>query len=160
MTVLDWGLLLVWLGVALCGFWKGAIRIVFGVGGAGAGVWLAVVAGPDLTITLEQYARPAWVAMVLGYLLPVLICLVICFAAGWGLERTMQALHLGWLNRLGGAVLAGFTAALLLAVILVYAARYSPAWADLCRRSLLTPYLLALLELLIPPAEATGPSTS
>jgi uncharacterized membrane protein required for colicin V production len=151
MTVLDWGLLLVWLGVALCGFWKGAIRIVFGLGGAVAGIWLAIVAGPDLTLTLEEYTHSTWVAMLLGYLLPVVSCLVICIAAGWGLERTMKALHLGWLNRLAGALLAGFTAALMLAVVLVYAARYSPALANLCKSSLLTPYLLMLLELLIPP---------
>jgi uncharacterized membrane protein required for colicin V production len=153
MTVLDWGLLLVWLGVALCGFWKGAIRIVFGLGGAAAGLWLAIVAGPDLTITLEEYTHSTWLAMVLGYLLPVVCCLLICIAAGWGLERTMMALHLSWLNRLVGALLAGLTAALMMAVILVYAARYSPALAELCRRSLLTPYLLELLELLVPPAE-------
>jgi membrane protein required for colicin V production len=154
MTVLDWGLLLVWLGVALCGFWKGAIRIVFGLGGAVAGIWLAGVAGPDLTLTLEEHTGSSWLSMLLGYLLPVVTCLVICVAAGWGLERTMKALHLGWLNRLGGALLAGFTAALLLAVVLVYASRYSPMLANLCRSSLLTPYLLMLLELLIPPAEA------
>ena len=47
MTVLDWGLLIVWLGVALCGFWKGAVRIVFGLGGAIAGIWFAAVAGAD-----------------------------------------------------------------------------------------------------------------
>jgi membrane protein required for colicin V production len=157
MTVLDWGLLVIWLGVALCGFWKGAVRIVFGVGGAVAGIWFATVAGADVALALEEHISPPWLATVLGHGVPVLLCLGLCFAAGWGIERTLKAMKLGWLNRLGGAVLAGFAAALLLAVIVVAAARFSPAWAELCRRSLLTPYLLQLLEYLVPP-EAAPPA--
>lgn len=153
MTALDWGLLVVWLGVALCGFWKGALRIVFGVGGAIAGIWLAVATGSDLADYLvAQQGVPGLVASLVGYLLPLVICLVVAFFAGWGLERTMKALYLGWLNRLAGALLAGFSAALLLAVAVAYSARFSPAWAELCNQSLLTPYLLKLLEYLLPPA--------
>ena len=45
MTPLDWVLVVVWLGLTLGGFWKGAVRIIFGGGGLAAGLWLAVVAG-------------------------------------------------------------------------------------------------------------------
>ena len=47
MTVVDWVLVVVWLGLALGGFWKGAVRLIFGGGGLAAGVWLAVVSGAD-----------------------------------------------------------------------------------------------------------------
>ena len=29
MTLIDWVLVIVWAGIALSGFWKGAVRIVF-----------------------------------------------------------------------------------------------------------------------------------
>ena len=31
MTVVDWVLIVVWLGLTLGGFWKGAVRIIFGI---------------------------------------------------------------------------------------------------------------------------------
>ena len=45
MIFLDWVLLVLWLGITLSGFWKGAVRIVFGIGGFVVGLWLALVAG-------------------------------------------------------------------------------------------------------------------
>ena len=33
MTVVDWVLVVVWLGLTLGGVWKGAVRIIFGGGG-------------------------------------------------------------------------------------------------------------------------------
>ena len=45
MTVVDWVLIVVWLGLTLGGFWKGAVRMIFGGGGLAVGLWLAVIAG-------------------------------------------------------------------------------------------------------------------
>jgi uncharacterized membrane protein required for colicin V production len=158
MTVLVWCLVVVWLGLALCGFWKGAVRLVFGIGGAVVGAWLALVAGPDLILLLEQYMGPLWLAAVLGYLLPFVLCLALCLAAGWDLERTITTLKMGWLNRLLGAVLAGGAAAVLLTLLLVTASSFSPTWANLCDRSLLAPYLLSLLDLVSDPEGSTPPA--
>ena len=38
MTFLDWVLVVVWAGITLGGFFKGAIRIVFGLGGVALGI--------------------------------------------------------------------------------------------------------------------------
>ena len=48
-----------------------------------------------------------------GVILPVLLCAGLGLVAGWGFEKTLRALHLGWLNRLAGAGLAGAVAAAL-----------------------------------------------
>ena len=64
MTVVDWVLIVVWLGLALGGFWKGAVRIIFGGGGLVAGVWLAVVAGADAQAALEGVLGIPWLAAV------------------------------------------------------------------------------------------------
>ncbi len=147
MTLLDWVILLIWAGVALSGFWKGAIRIVFGLGGFAAGVWLAFTAGPGLESRLEAAVSLHWLAVVLARLLPLAACVLLALVAGWGLERTLRALHLGWLNRIAGAALAALLAAVLMGVLLGTAAGLSPAWAGYCSRSLLAPRLMAVVGL-------------
>jgi len=165
VTILDWGLLLLWLGVALSGFWKGAIRIVFGAGGALVGLWLALITGADLALWMTELISVQWLAAVLGRLLPILACVALFGVAGWGIDRTLQAMHLGWLNRIAGAVLAGAVAAVLLGVLLVTAVEYSPNWQESCERSLIAPRLVNLsqsifgsrpaVEELVPEVEVT-----
>jgi uncharacterized membrane protein required for colicin V production len=145
MTLLDWALLVVWLGVTLSGFWKGAVRLVFGGGGLVVGVWLAVTAGSDAAAALEPVVGISWIAVVLGRLLPLVACVLVGLVAGWGIERTLEALHLGWLNRLCGAGLAGAAGLLLLSLFLVTAMRLSPTFEEIAARSLLAPWLARML---------------
>lgn len=152
MTFLDWAIFLVWLGIALSGFWKGAVRIVFGLGGLVAGVWLAVVAGPEAELALQSMVGVDWLAAGLARLVAVLFCLLLCLVAGWGIEKTVAALHLGWLNRLAGAVLAGAVAVVLLAILVGTAARLSPRWGDWSQGSSLSPRLERVWELVAGPA--------
>lgn len=149
MTVLDWVLVVVWVGVTLAGFWRGAVQLVLGIGGAVAGIWLAVVAGEEIASELAGVVGPSWLPAVLGRLLPILLCTLVAWAAGWGFGATLKALRLGWLNRLLGAGLAGAAGALLLAVLLVSAARFSPTVAEACRESTLTPWLMTGLDLVL-----------
>lgn len=145
MTLLDWALLVVWLGVTLGGFWKGAVRLVFGGGGLIVGLWLAVVVGSDAAATLQPVVGIGWIAEVLGRLLPLVGCVLVGLVAGWGIERTLEALHLGWLNRLCGAGLAAAAGLLLLSLFLVTAIRMSPTFEEVAGRSLLAPHLTRML---------------
>ena len=149
MTVLDWVLIVVWVGLALGGFWKGAIRIIFGGGGLVAGLWLAVVAGADAQAALEGVIGIPWLSAVLGRVLLVVLCAGLCLLAGWGIERTLTAMHLGWVNRLLGALLAGAVAAVLLGLVVVVAIQFSPELASLCRESQVAQYLLWISENLL-----------
>jgi membrane protein required for colicin V production len=149
MTILDWVLVVVWLGLALGGFWKGAVRIIFGGGGLIAGLWLAVIAGDDAQAALEGVLGIPWLSAVLGRLLLVVLCAGLALLAGWGIERTLTALHLGWLNRLLGAGLAAAVAALLLGLVVVVAIQFSPDLARLCNESQVALYLLWISEMLL-----------
>ena len=149
MTFLDWVLIVVWVGLALGGFWKGAIRIIFGGGGLVAGLWLAVVAGADAQAALEGVIGIPWLSAVLGRVLLVVLCAGLCLLAGWGIERTLTAMHLGWVNRLLGALLAGAVAAVLLGLVVVVAIQFSPELASLCRESQVAQYLLWISENLL-----------
>jgi uncharacterized membrane protein required for colicin V production len=145
MTLLDWAIVVVSLGVALSGFWKGAVRVVFGVGGAAAGVWLAVVAGAELAATLLAALEPDWAAEVVAWLGLFVCCAGLGVVAGWGLERTLEAMGLRFLDRVLGALVVGGAGVFVVALLVVVAAQVSPAFADLCQRSLLPPYLLDLV---------------
>lgn len=160
MTLLDWALLAVWLGIALSGFWKGAVRIVFGVGGLLAGLWFALALGADVAQMLAGWVGDGWIAGVLGRALPLLACVAVCLIAGWGIDRTLQELHLGWLNRLGGAVLAGGAGLILLAVLLGTAARVSPQVRAAADRSLLASRLVGVWERAVGPQAELAEASS
>jgi membrane protein required for colicin V production len=154
MTVVDWVLVVVWLGLTLGGFWKGAVRMIFGGGGLAAGLWLAVVAGADAQAALEGVIGIPWLSAVLGRVLLVLLCTGLALLAGWGIEHTLQAMHLGWVNRLLGAVLAGLAAAFILGLMVIVAIQFSPELARLCRESQVAQYLLWLSEMLLGAVES------
>lgn len=137
MTILDIVLVVVWAGITLGGFFKGAIRIVFGLGGVALGLWLSVVVAPDLALSLTGLINSEWLTLILAYLLPLVVVALLCLLAGWGMEKTLEALKLGCVNRLLGAVLAGATAAAVLAMLLVTAVRLSPELAEMEERSVL-----------------------
>jgi len=144
----------VWLGLTLGGFWKGAVRIIFGGGGFAAGLWLAVIAGSDAQAALEGVIGIPWLAAILGRVLLVLLCTGLALLAGWGIEHTLKALHLGWVNRLFGAALAGLIAAFLLGLLVIVAIQFSPELARLCRESQVAQYLLWMSEMLLGAVEA------
>jgi len=87
MTVVDWVLVVVWLGLTLGGFWKGAVRIIFGGGGLAAGLWLAVVAGADAQAALEGVIGIPWLSAIAGRILLVVLCTGLALLAGWGIEH-------------------------------------------------------------------------
>jgi uncharacterized membrane protein required for colicin V production len=160
MTLLDWILLLVWIGVTLGGFWEGAVRLVFGGGGLFVGLWLAIAAGGDAATALEPLVGVDWLAAVLGRVLPLAGCVLVALAAGWGIERTLKALHLKWLNRLSGGVLAGVVAMLLLGLFLATAIRLSPTWGDWCSESVLAPRLVRIWGLALDSQDAAVDAVS
>jgi len=137
MTILDIVLVIVWAGITLGGFFKGAIRIVFGLGGVALGIWLSVVVGPDLAVSLTGLVNSEWLTLIMAYLLPLGVVALLCLLAGWGMEKALESLKLGCVNRILGATLAGAAAAAVLAILLVTAVRLSPELAAIEERSVL-----------------------
>ncbi len=154
MSFLDWVLIVIWIGLTLGGFWKGAVRLIFGGGGLVAGVWLAIIAGADAQAALEGVVGIEWIAAIGGRLLLVLLCTGLSLLAGWGIEHTLTSLKLGWVNRLLGAALAGAIAAVFLGMVVVVAIQFSPELAELCRESEVARYLLWVSETLLGAVES------
>jgi len=145
MTILDIVLVVVWAGITLGGFFKGAIRIVFGLGGVALGIWLSVIVGADLAVSLTGLVNSERLTLVMAYLLPLAVVSLLCLLAGWGMEKSLEALKLGCLNRLLGAGLAGAAAAAVLAILLVTAVKLSPELAAMEERSMLLPRVQAAM---------------
>jgi uncharacterized membrane protein required for colicin V production len=160
MTILDWLLVVIWAGITLGGFWKGAVRIVFGCGGLALGIWLSVVIGDDLLSSLVVGVSNQWLALALAYLGPVFVVSGLCFAAGWGMEKTLEGLKLGCLNRVLGAVLAGTVSAVVLAVLLVTAVGISPEVARYEERSALLARIHVALDWANGDQETEAPAAS
>lgn len=149
MTILDIVLVIIWAGITLGGFFKGAIRIVFGLGGVALGIWLSVVVGPDLAVSLTGLVNSEWLTLIMAYLLPLVVVSLLCLLAGWGMEKTLESLKLGCLNRVLGAALAGAAAAAVLAMLLVTAVRFSPELAAMEERSVLLARVQAAMGLAV-----------
>jgi uncharacterized membrane protein required for colicin V production len=147
MTILDLVLVVVWAGITLGGFFKGAIRIVFGLGGLALGIWLSVVIGPDLAVSLTGLVNSEWFTLIMAYLLPLVVVTMLCLLAGWGMEKTLEALKLGCVNRVLGAALAGAVAAAVLALLLMTAVRLSPELAAMEERSALLARVRAVMAM-------------
>jgi uncharacterized membrane protein required for colicin V production len=160
MTILDWVLVVIWTGITLGGFFKGAVRIIFGLGGVALGIWLAVVVGDDLVIAVANVVDQDWLALGLAYLLPVLLVSGLCLLAGWGMEKALEALKLGCLNRLLGALLAGVAAAAVLAILLVSAVRISPEVAAIEERSVLLSKVQVMMGWAVAAHDAEAPTAA
>jgi membrane protein required for colicin V production len=160
MTVLDWVLLCTVLGIALGGFWKGAVRLVFGIGGLLAGLWLAVTAGDPVALALVELlpVSVSWIGTVVGPILLFAVGAGVFFIAGWGIDRTLEGLRLGWLNRAAGALVAFVVGTLMIGVLMVMAARSSPSFAAQCRRSVIVSSVFDLVSRSWPdsPMESNG----
>ena len=154
MTILDIVLVVVWAGITLGGFFKGAIRIVFGLGGVALGIWLSVVVGPDLAVSLTGLVNSEWLTLIMAYLLPLVVVSLLCLLAGWGMEKSLEALKLGCVNRVLGAALAGAAAAAVLAILLVSAVRLSPELAAMEERSVLLARVQAAMGWAVDSGEA------
>lgn len=149
MIFLDWILLVLWLGLTLAGFWKGALRLVLGLGGLVAGVWLGSLLGGEVAAWLEPSLGHPWLAALLGRAVVLVGCVVIGLLAAWGLDRTLRAIGLGWLNRLAGALLTGTVTAVALGAFLMTAARLVPGLDSAIEGSVIAGLLMRVVSALL-----------
>ncbi len=114
-------ILLVW---AAFGLGRGAIREMIGALAILLGVFLAThamdQAGRLLAISLPISDRMRPFA---GFTVVFLVVVAFGAVVGSALERTLKTVHLGWLNRLAGAVIGLFKAAVVISLVLLLLGR-------------------------------------
>jgi len=119
---LDWVLLVLLLAFTIRGVLRGTVAQVFAFCGLLIGVWVAGWVAGWVGAHWHD-ARPAFLFLLLRWLVAALAALAVVTLVGWWGEALAKAIHegpFGWLDRLGGGVVGlGFGAALAAVVALV-----------------------------------------
>ncbi len=119
---MDLFVLLVIAGCAILGLIWGALKM----GAAGAALAAAILAGrwvgPVAAQLFTHQAVPGSHERLAGAFVAGIVAAVLVWLAGLGLRRGVKALHLGFLDRLGGLALGGAAAVVLLALLFGLAA--------------------------------------
>lgn len=154
---MDVIVLLVVVGCAVAGLIWGALRMVTAVAAVAAAILAGRLVGPAAAALLP--AMDGGHERILGTVLAAAVAVVLVLVAGRGLRRGLEALKLGWIDRVAGGVLAAGGAVAVLAVLLALAAAGGNAPSS--------PWALglagagqAMLALHGPPASSARPSSS
>jgi membrane protein required for colicin V production len=143
MNGLDYVILAAIALGAIFGSGRGILRIASSLIALVAAFYLAAIysreAGSYLTHVFSM--RPETGAT-LGYIVIFLAVMVIVAWGGGKLAQLVRAVHMSWVDRLGGAIVGAAFGALLAAAIVVVATVTLPADAPAIRQSQLAPRLL------------------
>lgn len=152
MNWLDILLIILLIGSAIGGLISGLIKTVFSL----AGLILGVILAGHYYLSLADYLTfvptekgPPIVAFIIIFLAVMIVATLL----GILLTKLVSTVMLGWLNRLGGAVLGLILGAVFLASILAIVGRYADT-AGILSDSLIAPILLdrvSLIMALLPP---------
>ncbi len=115
-------ILVVALASALAGVFWGAVRMLSGIAAVAAAFVAGRWAGPPAAALLAGHGMSASGARLAGVAVVAVAAAVLVLVAGRGLRRGLEALHLRWLDRLGGGLLAGAAATAVMALLLGLAA--------------------------------------
>jgi membrane protein required for colicin V production len=118
-------LILVVLAVSVIGgLMAGVIKILFGVVGIILGVVLAGRFGGSLADKLT-FISDARTANILSFIVIMIVVLLIAGLLAFIFKKIAEGVMLGWINRLGGAVLGLFMGMILMAAILTVSVKYA-----------------------------------
>ncbi|SNS82166.1 membrane protein required for colicin V production [Granulicella rosea] len=142
LTAFDWLLIGVLAWSMIAAFMRGLIRVLFSLGGWVAGILLASWNYRLLAPRLLGWAHPLATAQAVAFVLILVGVIILASLLGRLLRKTVSAVGLGFLDRLGGAVFGFVRGCLVGTAIMMLIAAFSPG-SDAVAKSTLTPYFLA-----------------
>ncbi|HPC81974.1 MAG TPA: CvpA family protein [Thermoanaerobaculaceae bacterium] len=156
---MDIVLVILIAGCALAGLWWGALRLAAALAAAVAAVAAGRWVAPAAAAVVAGGAAPGPGLRVAAIALSALVAAVVVFVAARGLRKALEALRLGWLDRLAGMLAAGGLSAVVLGLLLALAAMGGHPASSPCAvfLSRVGQTLLAVHSL---PASKTSPSSS
>ena len=127
----------------------GIAVVVFGVLGARMG------ASPVSAWLLNQFAWPAEVCNVVAYIILFLAIAIVLSIIAKILTKLLQSIHLGWANRLGGAVIGALKYGLVVLVVIFVMDRINQRthWLDnseIVKTSVVYPYAVQITNYILP----------
>lgn len=157
LSLPDFVMILVIICFGAFGFAMGLIQVIGGLVGIFAGAWIASMFHVALGAKISEYVlgnqtTANTVAFILIFVLVSRLSGLIFYLVNRVFRILSFIPFLKSLNRFGGGLLGLLEGALLLAVILQYAAHYTPLpWVEtLLKHSVVATWLRALVDLLAP----------
>ena len=142
MNLFDWFLVAILAYSTVVAFVRGILLELFSLGGLVAGILLAAWNYPALAALLSRIITTAATADVVAFLLIAVGVMIVAALVGRTLHRTVDAIGLGFFDRLLGAGF-GFARGCLLGVAILMAATAFLPKTDWIENSHLAPYFLA-----------------
>jgi membrane protein required for colicin V production len=142
MNLFDWSLIAVLACSTILAFMRGLLLEIFSLGGLIAGILLASWNYRSFAPLLSRLITNPSIADVVAFLFIAIGVMLLCSIAGKVLNRTANAIGLGFFNRLLGAVF-GFARGCLLGVAIMMAAAAFLPPTPWITNSYLAPYFLA-----------------
>ncbi len=149
MNVVDVLLLILLAFTTFTGIRQGFVVEIAGILGAVAALGVARLEYVDVRTILEQFAaKSPWLTIV-AYLLVFVVMWGAIIIVARKLRLLVRLMMLGWLDRLGGAVIGLVQGALLVALLLYFARRVPQTGIrHLANHSALAPIFLSVMPLL------------
>lgn len=149
MNAIDLLILILLAFTTFAGFRQGFILEIAGILGAIAALSVARLEYADVRTILEQFAaKSPWLTIV-SYLLVFLLVWGAIIIVARKLRLLVRLMMLGWMDRLGGAIIGLVEGALLVAMLLYFARRVPQAdIRHLGNHSALAPIFLSVMPLL------------
>jgi membrane protein required for colicin V production len=142
MNPFDWFLTAVLVYSTIMALVRGIILELFSLGGLIAGILLASWNYNHVALLLSSLITTPATAQIVAFLLIVLGVMMLSTLLGKALNRTAQAIGLGFFDRILGAVFGFFRGCLLGVAILIAVAAFLPQ-SQWIANSHLSPYFLA-----------------
>jgi len=120
--VLDIIVLAIILILTVIGWWKGLVKQFFGLAGIVAGYILALKFYQPAAKLLTGF-HPA-TARIIGFVAVFLACLLAAHLMGWIVGRLTAGSKLGFLNRVGGALLGFLKGCVVVCILVVILAAF------------------------------------
>ena len=142
LTSFDWFLVAMVVISGLMAFRRGLVRMLFSLAGSIAGILLASWNYLRVGDWLQRWITSTTTAQILAFVAIVLGVMVVFSIAAGLVRRTVQAVGLGFMDRLAGAGIGAVRGVLLGVATMMTLAAFAPGlgWA---KNSVLAPYFLA-----------------
>ncbi|MFW5992974.1 MAG: CvpA family protein, partial [Desulfohalobiaceae bacterium] len=130
----------------LRGIFRGLVREAASICGLILGFWLAHNSYPLAAEPLQRIIPAQEYAEIVAYACLFMLALLFFLLLGIGLQRLLQALLLGWLDRLAGALLGLAKGLILACLVFLGLGFFLPQDSTLLTESRLAPYLVLVLH--------------
>ncbi len=147
MNGFDIGVLVLAAAAILAGLWNGLVRILVGLGALVVAFLLAARFHDGLSARMPSFGGRPEARSIAAYVLVFVAVLLAAAVVAWLVRRLLQAVALGWIDRLGGAAVGLVFVLLFAAFVVVPVVAYAPAGRTLLADSTLAPYVEVVADL-------------